>query len=773
MRNDRFWRMLVLLAALALGGGRQPGGQSESAAPATPGITEGNKFAGSKSCGECHEKFNKLWSTYWHGLSMRPYSDDLADKQLTPQQGDIVIGDRRYKAEIGAGQGWVLEEGPEGRRQYPILHVLGGKHICYFLTLLDRGRLQVLPVAYDVNRRTWFDTTASAIGHLSQAREGALPWTDRLYTFNTACFNCHVSRLATNYDPETDAYRTAWGEPGISCETCHGPSAEHNRLMRAGIKGRSAQEMKIIVNKDLTHDQLTDLCVTCHAKIIPLSTDFSAGDKFFDHYDLITLEHEDYYPDGRDLGENYSYTSWLMAPCLKSGKLDCKYCHTPAGRFKFTEYEGYQTCMPCHEKYVKKPEEHGHHAAGSKGNECVACHMPKTWFAGRARTDHSMLAPSPAASMAYNSPNACNICHADHDAAWSDEWVRIWYKRDYQAEVLRRAGLLDAARKNRWDRLDEMLAEIGRTDNDQVYRNSLVRLARQCNDPRVKETMLRAIKDPSPLVRSSAASALAGRTDRESTESLFAALGDKSRLVRIRAAMALAAVRPEKIQDPKRREVLEKATNEFLAAMRARTDDWASYANLGNFHLERGDFDQAIKNFEFARRLEPRMIELLINESVAYGNLKKNDQAEKCLRRALELDPANAAANFNLGLLSAEEGNANEAEKSLRAALKSDSKSSGIWRPAAAYNLGLLLADKENLAEAVAWCREAYELQPDEAKYAHALALFLYQEGDADAAIDVLHKTLGNKAIPVQARRELESALQSLEKTEPHINNKQ
>ena len=220
----------------------------------------------------------------------------------------------------------------------------------------------------------------------------ALPWTDRLYTFNTACFNCHVSRLATNFDLDSDTYRTTWGEPGISCETCHGPSAEHNRLMQAGIKSRSAEEMKIIIDRDLAPEQINDLCATCHAKIIPLSTDFGPGDKFFDHYDLITLENADYYADSRDLGENYTYTSWLTSPCVKSAKLDCRHCHSPAGRFKFTEYQGYQTCMPCHEKYVKQPEEHGHHQAGSKGNECVGCHMPKTQFAGRTRTDHSMRA---------------------------------------------------------------------------------------------------------------------------------------------------------------------------------------------------------------------------------------------------------------------------------------------------------------------------------------------------------------------------------------------
>jgi hypothetical protein len=56
-----------------------------------------------------------------------------------------------------------------------------------------------------------------------------------------------------------------------------------------------------------------------------------------DHYDLITLENPDFYADGRDLGENYTYTSWLMSPCLKSGKLHCVTCHTSSGRYRFKD----------------------------------------------------------------------------------------------------------------------------------------------------------------------------------------------------------------------------------------------------------------------------------------------------------------------------------------------------------------------------------------------------------------------------------------------------
>ena len=370
------------------------------------------------------------------------------------------------------------ETGAGGEKAYPIVHVLGGKNAYYFLTPLDKGRLQVLPVAYDVPRKTWYDTAASGVRHFPDRTDSALDWTDRMFTFNTTCFNCHVSQLATNYDLATDTYRTTWAEAGISCESCHGPAAGHVRVMSEGKAwGHTSKDIQIIRTKEFTAGQMNDMCATCHAKMVPVSTSFRPGDAFFDHYDLVTLEHPDYYPDGRDLGENYTFTSWLKSPCVAQGKLDCNHCHSASGRPRFEKAESNRSCLPCHKKTVDDPVAHGHHAPGSAGNLCVSCHMPTTRFAAMGRTDHSMLPPTPATTRTFRSPNACNLCHADKDAAWADGRVRAWYPRDYQAPVLKTAGLLDAARHDRWDELPAMLAALDAPASDAVWKASLLAAA--------------------------------------------------------------------------------------------------------------------------------------------------------------------------------------------------------------------------------------------------------------------------------------------------------
>ena len=361
-----------------------------------PGIAKAyHGYAGSKSCMACHEKFYQLWSTSLHGLAMQPYNAEFGKTTLTPQGGDVAIGKFKYRADLTKGS--VSETGPKGTTQYRIKHVLGGKNVYYFLTPFPRGRLQTLPLAYDIKKKTWFDTAASGVRHFpGTERDQPVSWRDPGYTFNTGCYNCHVSQLSSNYDLKTDTYKTTWAEPGINCETCHGPSAGHNRVMKETPKGKQPKDLNIISVKKFTPEQHNASCSGCHAKMSPVTATFTPGDRFFDHYDITTLEDPDFYPDGRDLGENYTYTSWLMSSCAKAGKINCVTCHTSSGRYRFkAEEKANDACMPCHEKQVKNAPAHTHHKAGTVGSKCVSCHMPMTSFARMNRTDHSMLPPAP------------------------------------------------------------------------------------------------------------------------------------------------------------------------------------------------------------------------------------------------------------------------------------------------------------------------------------------------------------------------------------------
>jgi tetratricopeptide (TPR) repeat protein len=666
-----------------------------------------------------------------HGLAMQPYTLGFAAIQLTPHQGEIVIGKEKYRVDIV--EGVVIETGRKGMKKYKIEHVLGGKNVYYFLTPFNKGRLQTLPVAYDVNKKEWFDTAASGMRHFPGGERGeAVTWKEYPYTFNTACYSCHVSQLSTNYDPKTDNYHTTWAEPGINCETCHGSAIEHNKIAKATPKGQPLPELRIIRTKIMTKVQRNDLCSSCHAKASPLTLEYKPEERFFDYFDLLTLEDPDYYPDGRDLGENYTLTSWSMSPCFKSGKLDCMHCHTSSGRYRFKKEKYNNACMPCHEDKVKDPTAHTHHPAESEGSKCISCHMPMTSFARMNRSDHSMLPPTPAATMAYKSPNACNICHNNKDAAWADEYVRQWRTRDYQAPVLKRASLIDAARKRDWTKLADMLAYINDPKRDEVFAASLIRLISPTQDQKITPALLVAAKDLSPLVRAAAVQALGLIQTTESLQALIEATGDEYRLVRVRAAAGIA-IFPRMTAPPVYQAQLSKANKEYLSFIMARPDQWTSHYNMGNYKLGRGETKDAIASYQKALKLEPQAVMAMVNSSIAYAQMGENGKAEQSLQKALKLAPDNAAANFNMGLLKAEKKEPKQAETYLRNAFKADPQMAQ-----AAYNLCIITA-KDRINEAVTWCRKAADLRPQEPKYAFTLAFYLNQQGEKEETVRILN----------------------------------
>lgn len=721
-----------LLMAVRLVGGF---GQTSVLEARDPAAAKG--YAGSVSCRECHERFYQLWSGSRHGLAMQPYTTEFARRELTPRKGEIKIGKSSYRADITGTAGYVHERAAGKEKRYRIEHVLGGKNVYYFLTPLEKGRFQTLPLAYDVHKKEWFDTAASGIRHFPGGQTGqSVDWKDPAYTFNTSCHGCHVSQLTTNYDLKTGTYSTTWAEPGINCEACHGPSEEHNRVLRETPKGQKPKDMKILSWKGFTPEQKNDACSICHAKVSAVTATFAPGDRFYDHFDLVTLEDADFYPDGRDLGENYTYTTWSMSPCAKAGKLHCVTCHTSSGRYRFKdEGKANDACMPCHETHVKDARSHTHHPEGSPGNRCIACHMPMTSFARMNRSDHSMRPPAPAATIAYHSPNACNLCHMDKDAAWADMYVREWRSRDYQAPVLKNASLVDAARKRDWSKLPDMLGYVVDKGRDEIVATSLIRMVSASGDPRIVPVLIETIRDPSPLVRSAAAAALQDVHTEEAVEALVRATGDDYRLVRVRAAASLAAYQNLPLDEAQKKTVAA-ANEEMLASILSRPDQWSSHYNLGNYHMDRGELKEALASYDTALKQEPRAVLAMVNKAMAYARLGQNQKAEESLQKALKTAPDSAAAHFNMGLLKAELKDPRGAEAHLRKALEADPQMAQ-----AAYNL-CIITSKDSLDDAVSWCRKAVAIRPQEPKYALTLAFYLNQKGDRDESIRTLKAIL-------------------------------
>ena len=752
-----------------------------------------DEYTGSQSCRSCHEEFYGLWANSHHGKAMQPITASFLKTEIPSMEHGILIEGKKYRMIIEDTTLICVETDGKQANKYIATWALGGKNVYYFLTLITKGRLQTLPLAYDLNDSTWYDNPQSAIRHFANnIPDEAVSWKDFLYTFNTTCYSCHVSQLATNFDMNTLTYNTLWKESGINCETCHGPCSEHIRVCEEAGEENIPEDLKIIVTKTFTHDQHNSSCASCHAKMRPLTSSYPPGETFFDHFDLITLENPDFYPDGRDLGENYTHTTWMQSECVQSGQLDCIHCHTSSGRYRYhgTVAEGNQACMSCHKENVNNFVAHTHHNADSEGSRCINCHMPKTKFGRMVRSDHSMRPPMPSATIEFKSPNACNICHDDMSPEWANKFVKEWRDRDYQAPVLYNAGLINAAREQNWSNPDKMLEALDSNRMDAVFTTSLIRLLAGCESEEKWPSIEKQLNHKSPLVRSAAANAMISNPRPEVIGKLLNAAKDKYRVVRLAAASSLSAV-PINEFSIEEKQIVNNVLEEYKNSLITRPDNWSSHYNLGNFYHYQGQLNKAILSYETASQLYDKALEPLINSSIVYSQLNDPANAERSLQKALEINPESEAANLNMGLLSAETGKTDMAIVYLEKVLEINPESA-----VSAYNLSILVS-KENPEKAIEYSRQAYKSYHDNLKYGYTYAFFLnqnrqtkqatselniilkkdpgyveaifllgniYEEsGDKQRAVSLYKKSMNLESLPEQIKIQLNNKLYSLE----------
>lgn len=695
-----------------------------------------NQYVGSGSCIECHERFYQLWAPSMHGKAMQPVNAEFIKEYQLPESGPMEIEGKAYEIVYEDSLMVMLEKEEELLKKYPVQWSLGGPNVYTFLAPVDQGKLQTIPLAYDMNRLTWFNYPESAIRHFTDMQEEeideALPWRDRMYTFNTGCYKCHVSQLSSNYDLTSDTYQTTWKESGINCETCHGPSSEHVRVCREAGEGNTPDDLKIIVTSTFTPEQHNSSCATCHAKGSAITESYMPGELYYDHFNLATLEDPDFYPDGRDLGENYTMTGWQMNPCIQKSALHCVTCHTSSGRNRFRDNPN-QACLSCHNDKEEGLVAHTMHQPDSPGSKCVSCHAPSREFVGHfIRSDHSFRPPMPEATIKFGSPNACNQCHNDKTPQWANGIVKKRPNSKYQDETLYWAQLIKEARENNWKRLDEMLEIIHKNKYNEVVVTSFIRLLANCPQEKKWETFVNVVKkNPSPLARAAAATSLNGNFSEDTKNTLLAAAGDKLRLVRVSAAASLVGFADDRFTASEK-QVGENAKNEYLKSMVARPDDWSSHYNLGIYYQNQGDVNKALESYETASRLYPESLMPLINSSVLYSYVGNAAAAEASLNKAISFDPRNEAANLNLGLLLAEQGKTAEAEKALKIVLEVNPE-----QAVAAYNLSVMSAQR-NLQQAVHYAKIAADAMPEEPKYAYTLAYYQLQNEQKTQAIKTL-----------------------------------
>jgi hypothetical protein len=224
-------------------------------------------------------------------------------------------------------------------------------------------RLFELPVSYWSAGHQWINSP----GYIDGTAEFSRP-------VNPACLECHATYIrALSTDPATNRFDPNSLIPGIACESCHGPGANHveRRTSDRSKAGTSAKD-EILNPANFSRDRQVDLCAECHNGInreaLKPAFSYVPGQPlraFFKPLESLSVEHPDVHGNQVALMQR--------SKCYRSSpKMSCSTCHNvhtvgePAESYS-------QKCLGCHNwQSCGMAKTIGHKIV----TECITCHMP-------------------------------------------------------------------------------------------------------------------------------------------------------------------------------------------------------------------------------------------------------------------------------------------------------------------------------------------------------------------------------------------------------------
>ena len=681
MRISPIQTGLLLVALLALAGvilvsalpdGPAPSrhasktNNTSSAQPPRP-LPPQASFTGAAHCGQCHQHAVEDWQGSHHDLAMQAVNSDtvLGDFSDTPFTADGITS-----VFFRDGDAFkVRTDGPDGSLQtYTLRYTFGVDPLQQYLVAFPGGRLQVLGIAWDSRPaaqggQRWFKLYPDQqVDH-----QHRLHWTQRSQNWNFMCAECHSTHLQKNYQPETDRYATTWSEIDVSCEACHGPASNHllwsdpeqqsrydfgdhfgltHRFIdREGVRWRKDDNGHPVRSHPLTSKTEIPVCAACHSRRSQPFEDDRTGQPLMDSFLPATLDDGLYHVDGQVDDEVFVYGSFVQSLMYEKG-VTCSDCHNPHSLE--LKAEGDNVCLQCHTPDYATAQHH-FHESGTPGSQCVDCHMPaKTFMQVDARRDHSFRVPRPDLSDSLGTPNACNQCHTDKDAAWATETLKQWYGH-LPSGHQQFAHTLHAARQGRAS--SQSLARLlGNTRQPDIARATAAHLLGSQLDGASIPALAQALNSPSGQIRQAAITALQPLPLNQRWSLLAPLLNDPQRVVRITAAEALADVPVSEVplaaQQP-----LMNGFKEFEQAQAHNADTPSAQVKLANFLLAQGYEKRAEEGYRRAIQLDPDWVSAYINLADLYRHQRREESGEQVLNDGLARQPANADLHHAMGLL--------------------------------------------------------------------------------------------------------------------------
>jgi tetratricopeptide (TPR) repeat protein len=676
-RATRVWIAVAATAVVVVGAFALVGRASPSRPPAD--------FIGSERCASCHASQYAAWQTSQHAVAMQEATPVSVlgrfDSTRFKTGGVTSIFFRRGDRLV------VNTEGPDGQaHDFEIRYTFGVYPLQQYLVEMPGGRLQALTIAWDARPpaqggQRWFTLYPDVlVSHTDEFH-----WTGRQNNWNFMCADCHSTAVRKGYDAATAQFRTTRSEISVGCEACHGPGSQHARWgsypgfvrrIAWADDGLPAQlterhDVRWVMNAASPTarrgtprftDREIETCAQCHASRAHIAEGYAAGTPLLDYYIPSLLLADQYFPDGQQRDEVYTYGSFLQSRMYHAG-VTCADCHEPHSQK--LRAPGNQVCAQCHRPAVFDVPSHHFHSPGSQGAQCVSCHMPDTTYMEiDPRHDHSIRIPRPDLSVTLGLPNACNRCHRERDALSADRVLRERLGRT-PGGFQRFAGAFAADDRGEASAADSLARVFGDSTEPAIVRASaLARLARP-GGPVAFEAARRGADDRYPLVRLAALQVLEVFPPRERVTIAVPLLGDSTRAVRQGAAWVLAPM-ADSLRTPLQRRAYAAAAAEFVASQRYNADRAGNRLSLAAFYAQRGQLDSATTEYHSALRLAPRLREARVGLAVVLSAQGRMADAIRTLDSARADYPRDRDVLLGLAMLTRDAGDTVAARRYVR-----------------------------------------------------------------------------------------------------------
>lgn len=488
-------------------------------------------YSGSDTCADCHGARLDSWYATYHRTMTQEATGDTVQGRFDGRELDFE--GLRVRPVREGGRYFFdyhdLETGTLIQRQQ-IHRTVGSNRYQQYLTKLPEDETYVrLHYLWHNGDQRWVHMNAAFLGPDGRSYD------EHVAIWNHNCIFCHNTGpqpRMSNYETLQEAaalgqavdisrearFESRVAELGISCETCHGPGAEHvaraaDFWQRTGMRLSAGRDTSIINPVRLDSERASHVCAQCHAQRVPLSPEmlrqwmgqgpsYRPGDWLYDHVEPVRRDtwvpiagQEDlfkprFWADGTPRLSAYEYQGQAMSACHQKAELSCMDCHTmhagdPAGQIT-DRNRGNAPCLRCHQEYRpgKALVEHTRHSSDGSGSLCYNCHMPHLNYGVMTiHRSHHIEVPDPVRDAEAGRPNACLNCHVGESVNWamaevSDGWNHYRPKDDPgpPESVVRADGgsseLADAATMLIGDPVQKAIAawRAGHTDNPQTGR---------------------------------------------------------------------------------------------------------------------------------------------------------------------------------------------------------------------------------------------------------------------------------------------------------------